>query len=174
MTSDDRNRSQRSIVCGLDGSDAAVVALRVAARLARELRVRLVVVHVVQPQAGATGFGPTARQLAALPLDDLLAGGEALIDRMLDEEQVADAERRVAFGFAADRLADLADDEGAEFIVVGSRGRRAFKAALLGSVSADLIGVARCPVLVVPPGTGSQSQTGSTVAMSVLGSRGSR
>ena len=36
-------------------------------------------------------------------------------------------------------------------IVVGSRGRGAFKAAFLGSVSTSLIGVARCPVLVVPP-----------------------
>lgn len=34
---------------------------------------------------------------------------------------------------------------------VGSRGRGPVKAALLGGVSADLIGVARCPVLVIPP-----------------------
>jgi nucleotide-binding universal stress UspA family protein len=38
----------------------------------------------------------------------------------------------------------------AAFIVVGSRGRGAFKAAILGSVSKDLMGVARRPVLVVP------------------------
>jgi nucleotide-binding universal stress UspA family protein len=37
-------------------------------------------------------------------------------------------------------------------IVVGSRGRGAFKAAFLGSVSSSLVGVARCPVLIVPPG----------------------
>jgi nucleotide-binding universal stress UspA family protein len=55
-------------------------------------------------------------------------------------------------GYPAERLADLADEEGAELIVVGSRGRGAFKAAFLGSVSTSLIGVARCPVLVVPPG----------------------
>jgi nucleotide-binding universal stress UspA family protein len=37
-------------------------------------------------------------------------------------------------------------------IVVGSRGRGRFKAAFLGSVSNSLVGVARCPVLIVPPG----------------------
>jgi nucleotide-binding universal stress UspA family protein len=42
-------------------------------------------------------------------------------------------------------------------IVVGSRGRGAFKAAFLGSVSTSLIGVARCPILVVPPGAADTS-----------------
>jgi nucleotide-binding universal stress UspA family protein len=89
--------------------------------------------------------------LASLPLDTLRTGAEALVDRILDEERLGGTERRVVFGFTADRLADLADDEDAELIVVGSRGRRGFKAAWLGSVSMDVIGVARRPVLVVPP-----------------------
>jgi nucleotide-binding universal stress UspA family protein len=38
-----------------------------------------------------------------------------------------------------------------KLIVVGSRGRGRFKAAFLGSVSNSLVGVARCPVLIVPP-----------------------
>jgi nucleotide-binding universal stress UspA family protein len=151
MAAHEENRRQRSIVCALDGSDGARVALRVAARLADELGVPLVVAHVLQPQPAASGFGPTANQLATLPLDTMQASGEALVARILDEEQLGGTRRRVVFGFPADRLADVADDEGAELMVVGSRGRRGLKAALLGSVSADLIGVARCPVLVVPP-----------------------
>jgi nucleotide-binding universal stress UspA family protein len=158
------NRVQRSIVCGLDGSDGARVALRVAARLAHDFGLRLVVAHVVQPQPVARGLGPTAGQLAALPLETLVAGGEALVCRILEEERLDEAERRVVLGFAADRLADLADDEGAELVVVGSRGRRGFKAAWLGSVSADLIGVARCPVLVVPPGAASDGRQTSSAA----------
>lgn len=152
VTSNDQNQLQRSIVCGVDRSDGARVALRVAAGLAEELGLRLVVAYVVQPQPTATGFGPTANQLASLPLDTLLAGGEALVDRILDEEQLDGTDRRVVVGFTPDRLADLADDERAELIVVGSRGRRGFKAAFLGSVSSALIGVSRCPVLVVPRG----------------------
>lgn len=152
VTSNDHPESQRSIVCGIDASEGARAALHVAARLAGELGVRLVVAHVMQPQPTRTGLGPTATQLATLPLDTLRTGGEALVDRILDEEQLGGAERRVVLGFTADRLADLADDESAELIVVGSRGRRGFKAVLFGSVSAGLIGVARCPILVVPPG----------------------
>ena len=139
-----------SILCGIDGSQHARLALRHAARLARVLGVRLVVAHVVQPPLSSASVGPTARQLMTIPIDALLASGEALLDKILEEEEVIDATRRVVLGFPGDRLADLADEEGAELIVVGSRGRGAVKAALLGSVSTDVIGVARRPVLVVP------------------------
>lgn len=146
------NVTPRSVVCGIDGSLDARLALRCAAELAELLRMRLVVAHVVQPPASTPGFGPTARQLAEIPLDTLLAAGESLVDRMLEEEHLSDAKRRIVSGFPADRLADIADEEGAELLVVGSRGRGAFKSAFLGSVSTDVVGVARCPVLVVPPG----------------------
>ena len=140
-----------SIVCGVDGSCDARVALRFAARLSSQLGVRLVIAHVVQPPLPLAGLGPTARQLTEIPVDALLTGGEALVERILEEERLGTAERRIVLGFPADRLADIADDEAADLIIVGSRGRGAFKAAFLGSVSTDLIGVARCPILVVPP-----------------------
>jgi nucleotide-binding universal stress UspA family protein len=140
-----------SIVCGVDGSAESRAALRAGAELANALGLRLVAVHVVQPPTPAPGLGPTARQLATIPVDALLRGGEALLERVLEEEELADATRRVVPGFPADRLADLGDEESAEVIVVGSRGRGPVKAALLGSVSTALIGVARRPVLVVPP-----------------------
>jgi nucleotide-binding universal stress UspA family protein len=158
-----------SVVCGLDASAGARIALGVAARLADERGLRLVVVHVVQPQPSATGFGPTAGQLERLPLDALLAGGEALVDRILDEEQLSGVERRVLIGFPADSLADCADDVDAEFIVVGSRGRRGFKAAWLGSVSGDLIAVARRPVLVVPRASASANGSPSAPDPSAIG-----
>jgi nucleotide-binding universal stress UspA family protein len=148
---------ERSIVCGVDGSADSRAALSVAADLAERFSARLVLAHVVEhvhtpyTAAGEMGFGAMPRPV----LTDLPEQREAAADLL---EQIADAaglehaERRVLSGFAAERLADLADEEQAELIVVGSRGRGALKAAFLGSVSTSLIGVARCPVLVVPPG----------------------
>src|SRR4051794_13783748 len=71
--------------------------------------------------------GPTARQLEAVPMEALVAGGEALVEQILAAEGTSDATRRVLLGFPADRLADLADEESAELIVVGSRGRGPLK-----------------------------------------------
>jgi nucleotide-binding universal stress UspA family protein len=81
-----------------------------------------------------------------------LRAAEELLEELALDEELANATLRAVHGVPAERLAELADEEDAEFIVVGSRGRGAFKSAFLGSVSRDLIGIARCPVLVVPSG----------------------
>jgi nucleotide-binding universal stress UspA family protein len=145
-----------SIVCGVDGSDDSKVAVRVASGLAERLGARLVLAHVVDHTAATVAVGPmggatTSRPLLMDNLDEIEQAAEQLLAEVADEVGVDRAERRVAVGFAAQRLADLAEEEGAELVVVGSRGRGAFKAAFLGSVSTSLIGFAGCPVLVVPP-----------------------
>lgn len=146
-----------SIVCGVDGSADAQDALRIARSLAERLQLRLVVAHVAEPayvpSAAAAPFGGMAGHDA---VSEEVRLQEEAAERLLEEVVAAagmvGAARRAGVGVPAERLADIADEEDAELIVVGSRGRGAFKAAFLGSVSNSLVGVARCPVLIVPPG----------------------
>jgi nucleotide-binding universal stress UspA family protein len=149
---------EKSIVCGVDGSADSEAALTEAARLADRLGVRIVLANVVEyahsPYVGVGGIGPVAGPQVPLTavMEEEEHAAERLLDEMAAEAGLETAEKRVVSGMAAERLADLADEVDAELIVVGSRGRGALKAAFLGSVSASLIGVARCPVLVVPRG----------------------
>ena len=149
-----------SIVCGVDGSADSQAALGVAARLAERLEATLVLAHVAEvalvPSAALGGMGAAGgiepQPMTLATRDDQEEAGARLLEQIAAEHGLGDADRRVVVGFPAERLADLADDEDAELIVVGSRGRGRFKAAFLGSVSNSLVGVARCPVLIVPPG----------------------
>ena len=147
---------ERSIVCGVDGSADSEAALAVATRLAERLDARLVLANVVDhahsPYAAAGGVGGLPPPPMPGAFEEQLRAGERFLEHIAERAELDQAERRVLFGLPAERLADLADEEDAELIVVGSRGRGAFKAAFLGSVSTSLIGIARCPVLVVPPG----------------------
>ncbi len=147
-----------SIVCGVDGSPDSDAALAVAARMADRLGAKLVLAHVAAPvpmeTAHAGRFGGMSMAGPVVAYEQTAAqeeNGVRLLEQAAREADVA-AELRVEAGLPAERLADIADDEGAELIVVGSRGRGAFKAAFLGSVSSSLVGIARCPVLIVPPG----------------------
>lgn len=146
-----------SIVCGVDGSADSRAALKVAAELANRLGTRLVLAHVAEPAyipyAGAAPFGGMAGSMAAREeIDTEKQAAKRLLEHVAVDAGLPDAEQKVAIGSPSEALADLADEENAELIVVGSRGRGAFKAAFLGSVSNSLVGVARCPVLIVPHG----------------------
>ena len=148
---------ETSIVCGVDGSPDSRSALRVAAGMADRLQLQLVVAHIGEPAyvpyAAAAPFGGMAGHYALM---DEIESHEEAAERLLEEVVVTaglvNTERRIGVGVPAEQLADIADEVDAELIVVGSRGRGALKSALLGSVSNALVGVARCPVLIVPPG----------------------
>jgi nucleotide-binding universal stress UspA family protein len=132
---------KQAIVCGIDGSPYSRAALVYATELADRLDARLVLATVVEP----------ARSRYATMVERA-AEGERLLGEVAETTGIDRAEQRVVTGLPAERLADLADDECAQLIVVGSRGRGALRSPLLGSVSISVIGLARCPVLVVPPG----------------------
>jgi nucleotide-binding universal stress UspA family protein len=136
-----------AVVCGMDGSSVACEALRTAGRLADALGLRLVVEHVVAPVP--VRAEPWTAPAASFGGNDL-ASGQALLERVCAEAELPDAERRIAVGRPAERLAELADEEDAELIVVGSRRHRLLRAAFVGGVSSELIGLATCPVLVIP------------------------
>jgi len=124
-----------SIICGVDGSDSAKGAARVARALAGELDLGLVFVHVVEANAEQAKMSAVAERLHEL------GAGASDVDRS--------AAWLVEEGHPADRLVTIAAQADASMIVVGSTGPRS---SLLGSISADVSRRAPCPVVVVPPG----------------------
>jgi nucleotide-binding universal stress UspA family protein len=143
------NKLDRSLVCGVNDSEGARAAARVAARMAERLSLKLILVHVGEVRA----IAESPRVAAAAALDEV-DGRKAqyLLADIAVAEGLGPVERRVQYGVPSEQLARVAEQEDAEMIVVGSRGRGALKAALLGSVSSNVLASARCPVLIVPPG----------------------
>ena len=86
---------------------------------------------------------PRSRDLA-------FSEAEAAFDSLPADFAAAGVEREVRLGEPAAVLARVSADIGAELIVVGSRGRGAWRAAVLGSVSGDVARLAPCPVMIVP------------------------
>jgi nucleotide-binding universal stress UspA family protein len=143
----------KTIVVGVDGSETAGEALRLAAAESElhGARLRIVVVWQVPAVAFGGGFVPT--------IDD--ETHDALRDRarsVADEAAATVAELAPAVecaavvlnGQPAEALLGAAED--ADLIVVGSRGLGGFKRLMLGSVSDQVVHHAVCPVLVVHPG----------------------
>ena len=133
------------IVVGIDGSEHAQRALRWAADEARHHGHLLEAVTVSPPEVI-----PEASWAVPPPTSDILVAikrvqAEALAAVDTDDLEVTE-HRQV--GFPAEVLLDHAD--GADLLVVGSRGLGRFKSALLGSVSRQLVTHASCPTAVIP------------------------
>jgi nucleotide-binding universal stress UspA family protein len=135
-----------SIICGVDGSHASRSAARVAARLARTLNVRFVLAYVTEDRPT---FPYRDARLRELQRRRAIEEGQRLLEGVAAELPGATPELRVMFGTPVEALRALCSEESAELLVVGSRGRRALAAAVLGSVSARLASTAACPVVVV-------------------------
>jgi nucleotide-binding universal stress UspA family protein len=138
-----------TIIWATDGSENADRALAFAKVLAQESGCALVAVHSKELLIGRGGGYP------------LLADEEDVetkISRQVDELKNVGIDARAVFaggraGHAAHSVAEAADSEGADLIVVGARGKTPFGGLMLGSVTQRLLHVAHCPVLAVPPST---------------------
>jgi nucleotide-binding universal stress UspA family protein len=148
------------IVCGVAERTGGRDVARLAVLMAERQALRLVLVHVLAP--------PAARRAAALPhayarlAADVREGGRMLA-RIADELGSAVAvEARLEIGAAAARLVAVAEAEEAELLVLGRREQGVFEPTLLGSVAAEVVSGAPCPVMIVRPSTADQ-------ALAVLG-----
>ncbi|GAA1220726.1 universal stress protein [Kitasatospora nipponensis] len=134
----------RRIVVGVDGSPSSKDALRWAVDQAQ--RTGAVV------DAVACWTFPTVYGLGMTGLDTELPDATGKMIAQTVAEVVGDAppvevRESVVLGNTAEVL--LARAEGAELLVVGSRGHGGFSGALLGSVGQHCVQHAHCPVVVV-------------------------
>ena len=139
-----------TIAVGVDGSVNAQRAVRFAAELAEGTGAYVVAVHAAAP--GTAIDDPVDGPAAAHPtLTQLLEGWCAPLERRgLDDHDLV-----VAEGDPRTALLDVAEERGADLIVVGSRGLGPVSKLVLGSVASSLIHQSPVPVTVVPPTTTS-------------------
>ena len=134
-----------TIVWATDGSPQADRALEVAKTLALDHAASLVVVHVVQHYATETGF-------AVYPDEDRVRAKLEQTVQQLSKDGFRPSLRIVDHvgPQPAHEIADIARKEGADLIVMGTRGHGPIAGLLLGSVVMRLLHVAPCPVVAVP------------------------
>ncbi len=130
-------RQQRPVVCAVDGGDLAGVVLATAAVLAAQLAVPLTVIHSPDPDVFLIGEPRRAALERGNAFVEELADGYTVDERVVDLDDPA-------------RLVTAVAEQGATMIVIGTRRRTGLRAALLGSVSREVIARATCPVLTVP------------------------
>ena len=139
---------RKSFLVGIDGSPESNAATRKAMELAKAMDARLVLAHVSHGDERAA-----ATYAVAVSTGDMIEQdyAPALLSQAERDCRAAGVEAGTSSGQGpiAETLAEMADRERAEMVIVGHRGRSGIACAVLGSVANRLLQIAHCPVLVV-------------------------
>lgn len=144
--------SNRGIVVGVDGSDAAKVAVYWAAQEAALRNVPLTLVYVINPILATWQPAPAPvpvefeewqQEQARIYMDDAIRTAE----ENTGNGRPLTINTEVLYASTVPALVNLSNE--ADMVVVGSRGHGAIARVVLGSVSTGLVHHAHCPVAVI-------------------------
>jgi nucleotide-binding universal stress UspA family protein len=136
--------SMENILLATDGSKYSDAASMKAIDLAKSYNAGLTVASVVETNDEFLASAPGA-------VETLVKKAKAVVEgvRKRAAEAGVKAAGFVKEGDAFEAITGLAEDNKAGVIVLGSHGRTGLTRLLMGSVTAKVIGLAQCPVLVV-------------------------
>jgi nucleotide-binding universal stress UspA family protein len=138
------------LIVAMDGSLASKNALKQAFKLAHDEKRWITVVAINPPYQGDLDL------VGVSNIDEVLKGpGEKILAeaRKIAEEEGATIRTRLEEGEPFEKIIEVAEDEGSDLIVMGRRGITRLERALMGSVTAKVIGHFSGRVLIVPRDT---------------------
>ena len=141
-----------SIVVGTDGSETAGEAVRQATELAKSVGASVHLVSAYEPVGGQRlreerQNVPADMEWMVNPREDVETTLRAA-SSTLGEEGVT-VETYAREGDPADAILDVAEEQGADLIVVGNKGMTGAKRFLLGSVPNKVSHHAPCSVMII-------------------------
>jgi nucleotide-binding universal stress UspA family protein len=133
-----------------DCSPASEVAVRLAARLAKESHARLYVLHSIFPELYGVDVGGPVPELAGTDLQNAREKLHKYVEHIADLRTVKHKE--IAFlGPASEAIQSAGESNDIDLLVLGSHGRRGLAKLTLGSVAEWAIRRLTYPVLVAGP-----------------------
>jgi nucleotide-binding universal stress UspA family protein len=139
----------KSILAPVDGSAPSNAAAALAVRLAKEGGASLAFCHAERVPRPAHDAGGFAREQM---MEEQNRTAHEVLDAATKLAADAGVEAKTALigEPIADAIVQAAKDSGADLIVMGTHGRSGIVRAVLGSVTADVIGRTDLPVMVAP------------------------
>ena len=137
------------ILVPTDLSDRAEQALDYACELAKNLGATIHLVNVVGiPSLGIPELGLA---VASTTIDQIMLDNQSALDKLADARRpsVNIGQVMLKCGDAKDLILQMAQELGADLIVMSTHGRHGLSRALLGSVAETVVRSSPCPVLTV-------------------------
>ena len=142
----------KKIITTTDFSEPSLTGVLTAVELAQPFNAELILVHVIRPLQTVSGAATFAGYHRPKTDKEITDKATELANQVIRENIPEAVQRgaRILHGKPAQEIAKLSKKEGADLIVIASRGESGWKHALFGSVAESVVRNAACPVLIVP------------------------
>ncbi len=137
------------ILVPIDGSKCSEKAVSFAGNLARKLSARVDVLFVSETNYAGPWYYYVLDDVVA---DKIQEKGREIVEKTAGElrgKGVAEVESHLAEGYPGEVIAEMANELGADLIVMGTHGRRGLERVLMGSVAREVANTAAVPLLLV-------------------------
>ena len=139
------------ILVAIDGSDSSMDAADYAIFISKKYNAELYALHVIHPADVDLLPGPAQTSAYSLVMNTNKESEDYLnkVKLKANEYDITIKTETIAAINVAEGILDYAEGKNTDLIVVGTRGKSGIKRALLGSVAANVVTYAHCPVLVI-------------------------
>lgn len=143
-------KKYKRILFPTDFSEASENALKYTVKLADKLGAELDLISIYQVSAGLSDSMPP--EMIEVIIEDKKKQTEKKMVSLVNNYcKNRETKQRVIYGiFPAEEIAQYADSEDYDLIVMGTKGERAVLEKMLGSVTTETMLKASCPVLAIP------------------------
>ncbi|HWA88090.1 MAG TPA: universal stress protein [Opitutus sp.] len=141
----------KTILTPIDFSGVTSSVVSEAGVLSKALGARVVLLNVLQPPAITSEYGPFMENIGEIVLVAEKSAAKQLArlqEQLAKDEVPADVQQLT--GAPVLKILELAAQETADYIVMGSHGHTAFYDLLVGSTTHGVLLKSRCPVIIVP------------------------
>lgn len=135
----------KTVLFPIDQSRESLEAVNTVIDVVKTYKARLVILSVVQKSTENEGSPNTGVMASEDAVAKLLEGAKSMFHEQGIEAETIEREGKPAF-----TICDVADEIGADLIVMGSKGTGLTEEPATDSVTAKVINLSPCPILIVP------------------------
>ena len=141
----------KKILCAVDLEDTIAPSVEYTKRMAALSGSSVLVAYVIPAHTPYEDVYLSINNLpneVSIPSESMQKAMNALLNEQFAGMDVTGV---ILVGRPSEELAKLADEKGADLIVMGTHGRAGFDRLLFGSVANELVRTAPCPVMTIRP-----------------------
>jgi len=141
----------KTILCAVDFSEHSPRVAEYAKTLAACTGAKLLCVYVAPSLSQYVGFHVPPSSIESF-VGEIVAGADTTMASFMEANFAGlNAIGKVLVGYPAEEILNLAEEEHADLIIMGTHGREGIDRILFGSVAEKIVKSSKCPVLTVRP-----------------------